>query len=491
VEFSSISSGGDVIALLLALSVSATPNDRTVYLVRPLYPGQELLAQRTETAIGQLFQKDARERQVIGRAELARFLAGKQGLDLSCAFGETACSDATDAAIRSLGIDWILLIKGGQEESAYRYVVTAYNPSTGEVQRAESAEPVLEKAALGALVKVVPLASAVEVTCETAKATVTIDGEKVGETPYKGQMLPGEHALKLESPGYIALTETLTVPALGQLSIKRALAGSPGKLIVHADPKEAVISIDGTSLGNGSVERAVSPGAHQLLVALDGYHSYEATVTVKAEEPLTTDVTLEPTTGLKVSKSLEEQKANIENRHRILGLDFEYAQFGSFLPISHLRDSPPVDTTGNLLGVSGQFAYEGTHFGILVLQPALLFNSGQVTLFEGEPASMLAVELRAFQPNLRFQIWRFSIIAQLGFEGRYLSASNSGSSSTQIDLDASGQLTLRGYLWQGLYLEASLRQTFYLVSLYTQAKSVYAADYSPWWGFNVGLGYAL
>ena len=481
-------------ALLLALTLSASQTDHTVYLVRPLYPGQELLAQRTESAIRQFFQKDALEKQVIGRKELALFLVGKT-LDLSCAFGEVACTDPTDAALRALGVDWILLIKGGQEESAYRYVVTAYNPGTGETQRAESAEPVLEKAILGALVKVVPLASAAEIECENAKATVLIDGEKVGSTPYHGQVLPGEHALRLESSGYIPFTETINVPARGQISLKRSLAGSPGKLIVHALPAEAAISVDGTQVGKGQYDQATSPGTHKLNITLDGYHPYEAVVTVRAGEPYTADVTLEATTGLVISNSLKEQRENIVKRTSNVGVDFEYALFGSPFGLLNFNQ-------GSLYGVSVNYAYSGAYGGIVLVQPGILQSSGPITLRDGSTASMLAIDIRAIQPYLRLTLWRFALNFQVGPEGRYFMATNTSDStqkSSQLDVDITAQISLRGFVWEGLYLEASIRQSFYAIALSQSCdpttRGVGCAftyvDRSPWWGFNVGLGYAF
>ena len=481
-----------MIPLLLALALSASSNDRTIYLVRPLYPGQELLAQRTETAIGQLFQKDAREKQVIGRTELARFLAGRS-IDLSCALGDAACADPIDAAMRALAVDWILLIKGGQEESAYRFVVTAYNPNTGETQRAESAEPSLEMAILGALVKVVPLASTVHIDCEQGKATVTIDSEKVGETPYTGQVLPGEHVIRLEAPGYVPFSETIHVPARGQLNLKRAMAGTPGKLVVHALPAQAEISVDGTVVGKGSYEKPASPGTHKLFVALEGYHTYEALITVKAGEQYTADVNLQATTGLIVSQSLKEQGENIQKRTSHVNLLFEHATFGSFLPVNGLTNNK---TSGDLYGVSAEYAYAGRFVGVILANPALLFTTsgGAHTSDPGGHANLTGLEIRALQPFLRIVVWRFALHIQVGAEARYFSASgieNTALKGSQWDLQVAAQIGLRGFLWEGLFLDAALRQTIPMVTLANGATDTLNVGRSAWWGFNVGVGYAF
>ena len=74
------------------LSVSRVARaERTLWLVQPLYPGQEALIARTERAIDGLMPKEGRANEVIGRKELAKALP-KKG-ELACLTGEKRCAD--------------------------------------------------------------------------------------------------------------------------------------------------------------------------------------------------------------------------------------------------------------------------------------------------------------------------------------------------------------------------------------------------------------
>ena len=62
---------------LLSLLAATPPAGPELWLVRPLYPGQEQLAARTEDAIRELMPPDLRASEIVGRKELERYLNGK------------------------------------------------------------------------------------------------------------------------------------------------------------------------------------------------------------------------------------------------------------------------------------------------------------------------------------------------------------------------------------------------------------------------------
>ena len=51
-----------------------------------------------------------------------------------------------------------MMIMGGQDEVGFKFKVASYDPTTGKSTLATATNPVLEKALLGAVVKVVPAA---------------------------------------------------------------------------------------------------------------------------------------------------------------------------------------------------------------------------------------------------------------------------------------------------------------------------------------------
>src|SRR4051794_14409249 len=91
-----------VLAILFAFPALA---DKTLWLVRPLYPGQESLVGRTEKALDKLIPTADRSSEIIGRKELAAALGGKVVTDLPCLGADSRCSDPIDLFVASLGFD--------------------------------------------------------------------------------------------------------------------------------------------------------------------------------------------------------------------------------------------------------------------------------------------------------------------------------------------------------------------------------------------------
>jgi hypothetical protein len=172
-------------ALSLALILFAVPAhaETSLWLVRPLYPGQEALVARTQSALDRLMVGDARKDAVIGSRELGSSIKGRRGDDVPCFSGDTRCADPIDPFFADLGFDRIVLIQGGQDELGFKFRVASYEPKTGRVSPATATNANLEKALLGAVAKVVPAASTLEVKTTPPGATVFVDDVKVGVTP--------------------------------------------------------------------------------------------------------------------------------------------------------------------------------------------------------------------------------------------------------------------------------------------------------------------
>ena len=115
-------------ALTLALASTEAWAEKTLWLVRPLYPGQETLVDRTEKALDRLMPGDARKDSVIGRSELAAALKGQIATELPCFSADSRCADPIDPFVASLGFDRIVLIQGGQDEVGFKFRVVAYEP---------------------------------------------------------------------------------------------------------------------------------------------------------------------------------------------------------------------------------------------------------------------------------------------------------------------------------------------------------------------------
>jgi hypothetical protein len=283
------------IAALLSSSVAAEP--ATLWLVRPLYPGQEALVDRTEKALDKLMPGDARKGAVIGLKELSTALKGKKSEEVPCFSGDLRCTDPIDRFASTLGFGRIVLVQGGQDEAGFKYRVVSYEPAEGRVTPALAANAVLEKALLGAVAKVVPAASTLEVKSTPPGATVYVDDVKVGTTPLETQVLPGERVVKIDLKLHQPIEESLVIPIRGRAALERSLEKVAARIVITASPAGAAILVDGIGVGKDKVDRGIAPGPHTIRITADGHKAFEQQVTVKADEQYVLDKTLEPLPG--------------------------------------------------------------------------------------------------------------------------------------------------------------------------------------------------
>ncbi len=504
------------LTVVLAAAQPAPPTGKTLWLVQSLYPGQELLVSRTEQALAALIPKDGRANEVIGRDELVAALKGKS-VRLGCLLGEEGCADPVDALVAELGFDRVVLVKGGQDEGGYRYKVSSYrastgealNSSTGEVQGSQAQSPTLEKALLGALVKVVPLASTLELWSTPPGATVFIDDVKVGVTPLSTQALPGERIIRLDLGSHLPVSESFNIPVRGQARFERTLKRVPSRLSITATPAEAEISVDGKVEGTGRVDLGVEPGPHVVNISASGFNGVEETVQARPGETTSVDKALKATGLSKFGAALSDAQEDVYARRAYFQVQLELAQLlGPKVNGYDFSDDYDVFTSTlgpassrAFTGVSLEYATFGRYFGILVLggsylQPGSSWDLNLDVRKDPDgvaplPRNLTDVTahvglLRGLQPMLRVALWRFSLMAQAGAELRVIRL-NERASVPQIkngflvaDLMLAGQLALRLNVVAGLFVEGAYRFWFKVAGSETDHMS----------GLRLGLGYA-
>ena len=273
-----------LLALSLSLVSSAAWADKTLWLVRPLYPGQETLVDRTEKALDKLMPGEARQDAVIGQKELAATLKAQVVTEVPCFSAEVRCADPIDPFVASLGFERIVLIQGGQDEAGFKFRVVAYEPKTGKVNPASATNANLEKALLGALAKVVPAASTLDVKTTPPGATVYVDDVKVGLTPLNTQVLPGERVVRLDLKLHQPIEETIIIPIRGAASLEKNLEKVAARIVITAAPAGTEIFIDGASVGKDKVDRGIAPGDHVIRLTAEGFKAFEQSVSVKADQ---------------------------------------------------------------------------------------------------------------------------------------------------------------------------------------------------------------
>jgi hypothetical protein len=519
--------------VVAALAAAPAQAERTVWLVRPLYPGQEALVERTQAALSKLMPGDARQDAVIGLKELAAALEGQRAERVPCFSGDERCADPIDPFVASLGFERVVLIQGGQDEAGFKFRVVAYEPKTGKAVPAVATNATLEKALLGAVARVVPVASTLQVDSTPPGATVYVDDVKVGTTPLNTQVLPGERVVRFDLKLHQPAEETIVIPIRGAAKLERTLDKVAARLVVTASPAGAEISVDGQVVGKDKVDRGIEPGAHVIRITLDQYKAFEQTVTVRADEQFALDKSLEPVPGtaaaaLAVQAAPPPPPLTQTDRSYQLGSYFQMSyEFTSLLGsglvgrrfcTSCTGRTTSIKTAGRMLmGASAEYGTFGRYFGVSIFGVSYVTNVTRFGMNVGhtigktqeflagefkpdaiEPVRIHLVTVRALQPQVRLCVGRFQFALQAGLEFRtgQIVETSSPVSYTDgfmiIDLMASAHLSVRFHVGGGFFVMASGNYTQHLFG----ERSTAADDTGNFRGansagFNAGVGYGF
>jgi outer membrane receptor for ferrienterochelin and colicins len=158
-----------------------------------------------------------------------------------------------------------------------------YEPATSEIVDAKQGATTQVTLALRRI------EGTVHVALEGGKASVVrVDDERgppACTTPCDLRLLPGRHELYFSAEGFQAAPRSVTVIAGQKTSLTAALVPLTGTLVVNADERDALITVDGRRMGfTPSVIPAVPAGARKVRVSLRGYAPIETTVEVKPNQ---------------------------------------------------------------------------------------------------------------------------------------------------------------------------------------------------------------
>ncbi len=134
-----------------------------------------------------------------------------------------------------------------------------------------------------------------EVDTQPSGAILSIDGQRVGTTPYKGELLEGRRVLTLTRSGYKPWQQTLKIVAGTPLKLGTVvLTEADGQLSLTSTPPGASVTLDDNFVGRTPQQLAVAPGQmHHLYLLAEGYLPAERSVTLAAASAASLEVTLE------------------------------------------------------------------------------------------------------------------------------------------------------------------------------------------------------
>lgn len=135
-------------------------------------------------------------------------------------------------------------------------------------------------------------------------AEVIVDGERVGTTPLAASLAltPGTHAVELRRPGYISVTQTLTLgPAsTGTIDLEpqldpASLRSEGGDVALVISEPGAVVFVDGKSHGPYRSPLRLPAGEHVIRIERADFFSVERKILVRRGQHESVPIELEPT----------------------------------------------------------------------------------------------------------------------------------------------------------------------------------------------------
>jgi hypothetical protein len=168
-------------------------------------------------------------------------------------------------------------------KEGFQDLVRDVNVASGKVEKLSlKIEPAVRKSVVS--VKVEGAASAV----------VVIDGTDMGPAPFTGEVTAGRHTFEARAPGFVAARQTSDVAYKEPLNLTLSLAPErhEGKIRVSVDQQDAIIQVDGKTVGSGTWEGLLPSGGHQLVVKKTGYQTYSSDLAVADDQVRTVNVPL-------------------------------------------------------------------------------------------------------------------------------------------------------------------------------------------------------
>jgi tetratricopeptide (TPR) repeat protein len=118
-------------------------------------------------------------------------------------------------------------------------------------------------------------------------ATVSIDGGAAKPLPMSVVLPAGSHALRVEAPGYVAVTREINVVEGGVTALDLVLEGLPAQVAIEG-PSGATVSVDGKVEATLPLAAPlpVSAGERRIRVAMNGHLEFAQTVDLGRGQPV-------------------------------------------------------------------------------------------------------------------------------------------------------------------------------------------------------------
>jgi len=138
-----------------------------------------------------------------------------------------------------------------------------------------------------------------KVSSNVKGATILMDGEQLGVTPYTGYVAVGNHRLRVVADDYDPFVRRVDVAEAFTTAVEARLAPGKGTIEFSVKPGGALLAIDGKLIGPTPIRLGeMKPGDHLWRVSSDGYEAQEGEFHFQRGKNLHFELVLRSTEGL-------------------------------------------------------------------------------------------------------------------------------------------------------------------------------------------------
>ena len=154
------------------------------------------------------------------------------------------------------------------------------------------------------LAEIVP--ATLSITTEPAGATVILNGERTGTTPFEQSVPSGSLTVRLERDAYRPATRQLELVPGARRELSVTLEPEPASLTVRSTPTGASVLVDGDTLGTTPLSESLSPDTYDVRIAREGLETAARRVTLVPNEQRVLSVALQAARGTLAVTSLPD-----------------------------------------------------------------------------------------------------------------------------------------------------------------------------------------
>lgn len=173
----------------------------------------------------------------------------------------------------------------------------------------------------GAMSHKLSLPGIVQIKSDPTGAEILLNGQKIGNTPYQGELTAGNHQLELRKPFYYPDASAFALQEGKTETITRTLKPRFGWLTVTTTPDSGEILLDGKPIGSAPIHRRqIESGDHAIRIDMPLYHGYSENFSVKDGEEKTMSPALQPAFGSLEITSEPESGAQVYLDGKLAGV---------------------------------------------------------------------------------------------------------------------------------------------------------------------------